>query len=55
MSDEQQYPARPRRDGTKGKPEGEPTILDLLAMQGIEDLEFDIPVMSEFFRPAEFF
>lgn len=31
------------------------SMLELLAMPGIEDLEFDVPIMSEFFRPAEFF
>lgn len=32
----------------------EPGILELLAMPGIEDLEFDIPRAEGLFRPAEF-
>ena len=54
MNHEQQYPGVPCGEALQGKPENEPTILEHLAMQGIADLEFDIPVLKEFFRPAEF-
>lgn len=31
----------------------QPTIAELLAMPGIEDIEFDPPRLSDFTRPAE--
>ena len=29
-------------------------IADLLAMSGVEDVEFEIPILRDFARPAEF-